>query len=350
MKICIQMLSKNSDRSLTGKGKFFKRLRAEFEKMGIEVTYDPKKKVDIDICINKPLWWPKNAKRKVIRLGPVEADSNRKDLKECWHIAKKYIKQSHGIIYQSEFSMKANHAFLGHPKCAETIILHGAPDRSNSEVAPCPNCIGNGVKGPWDYKHYYHRNFLLSTREWVFEKRLEEGIKSFLLADIPNSHLWIAGQVWDKPKRFPREQKSFRKKYRQDNIHFLGQMDDWQTSLLYKYCDAMLFLSYIDSCPNSVVEAITHGLPVISNCCGGQFEILSARSLRDTQCATIRSEEMWNFKVMNRRKQPKAHRKGYALHMRAIAENPQRIKPEAVRHVHIETIAKQYKAFFEELL
>ena len=53
---------------------------------------------------------------------------------------------------------------------------------------------------------------------------------------------------------------------------------------------------------------------------------------------------------MNRRKQPKAHRKGYAMHMQDIASYPKRVDVSKLTHIHINTIAKQYLDFFESIL
>ena len=349
MIVRFQMYHGKIDRQKTGKGKFFHRLAASLGDMGVEITCDPKVDVDVDVCINKPLYWPKNAKKKIVRLGPVEYDTNRKDLKEQWALSKKYIKFSDGIVYQSDFSRDTYHKIVydARGKKPERVIFNGAPPAP--AVVPCPEVLGKDRKGPWDYNEYYHRHFLLSTREWVWEKRLEEGIKSFILANLPHSHLWIAGHVWDQPKRFPPKQKTFYKKYGKPNIHFLGPLDDFAIQLLYKHCHAMLFLSWIDACPNSVVEALMAGCPVISNCCGGQFELINLKSL-EFGCAQIRSENMWNFKPRNRRVQPKAYREGYARHMNDVARNPQRVPPSCLNHIFIDTVAHKYKTFFEELL
>jgi len=327
MKICIQMLSKNSDRSLTGKGKFFKRLRAEFEKMGIEVTYDPKKKVDIDVCINKPLWWPKNSKRKVIRLGPCEYDSNRKDLKECWHVARKYAKSCHGIIYQSAFSKMANHAFLRTSGLCDEAVIH-----NGSTADGAMHTFGLAGGGP---------HFLASTREWTLEKSLDTIIEAFLDAAIPQSTLHVCGTVWDKPKRFPLENRKLLKKYGKQVI-FLGETSQEDLNAYYYQCAALIHLVYWDSCANAVAEAMQFGIPIIcGDNCGTMEYINKERGI------IVPFNKSLPFKPWNRRKPPKVDKNVLSEAMWKIKDFPRYDPPD---EFHISAIAKKYKEFFEGVL
>ena len=127
MKCCIGNKYGTFDFSKTGKGFFVQRLCAELEKLGIQTTADPKEKVDIDMQISHMAYWPENARKRILRRGPVKYDTNM-DYKKSNHEDHKYMKQCHGVVYQSEFSKRMNDAFLGEPKESQkwAIIFNGA--------------------------------------------------------------------------------------------------------------------------------------------------------------------------------------------------------------------------------
>lgn len=324
MKVCISNKYGTFDFSKTGKGFFVQRLCSELEKLGIETTANQKDKVDIDMQISHMTYWPENATKRIIRRGPVKYDINM-DYKKSNHEDWKYMKQCHGIVYQSEFSKRMNDAFLGLPREGQqtAIIFNGADPEYYEQLKPYPS------------KFKY--NYLASTREWVWEKHLEDIIESFLLADIKDSCLWIAGTIWDKPKRFPPFQKDYPKKYKRDNIKFLGGCDEQIVGRLYLLCNAMIHLVYNDACPNAVAEAVCAGLPVIASNSGGQAELVHP----------VINLPPVPTKAYDRRKQPKIDRSEIAKYLVAYIGN---YRTFGCDHVNICTIAKQYAEFFEKVL
>ncbi len=54
-----------------------------------------------------------------------------------------------------------------------------------------------------------------------------------------------------------------------DVVHFPGRLDRDQMAALYDVSDLMLNPSHVDNMPNSVLEALASGLPVVSTCVGG---------------------------------------------------------------------------------
>lgn len=66
--------------------------------------------------------------------------------------------------------------------------------------------------------------------------------------------------------------KQYKKKYENDNIHFTGKLTNPNTIL--RNCDLCVVPSYADSCPNTVMEALYNGVPVIGSRAGGIPEIL----------------------------------------------------------------------------
>jgi len=331
MKICFGNKRGNWNTSKTGKGKFASRLIKAWGKMGIETTTDPKEKVDVDLQISKWRYCPVNATIRILRRGPVYYDTNIK-YKAMNHEDSKDMKMVDGVVYQSDFSKKMNHAFVCKPEIPEVVIFNGAdPDEyKNLEPAISP----------------YKYNFLASTREWVWEKRLEDIIESFFLADIKNSCLWICGAVWENEKRYNPKQKDFQKKYNQGNIRFLGNCNDETVGSLYKLCNAMVHIVYVDACPNSVVEALVAGCKVISNNTGGQEEIVK----RCTPYAM--KDPKYDFKKRNRRKPPTSDRDFISQRLKSYCyeDDNEGDWMAATRFLHIDTIAKQYLDFFRKVL
>jgi glycosyltransferase involved in cell wall biosynthesis len=327
MKICFTNKHKSWTTAQTGKGKFVQRLLPELEKLGVDVTTNPKDKVDIDIQITKMIYWPKNATKRIVRIGPSHYDTNM-DYAGHNKESKSYIKKCHGIIYQSKFAKKECYNLITKPeKKHEAVIWNGASPE-----------YYKGIK-PRESKFKY--NFLASTREWVWEKRLKDIIKAFKMADIPDSALWVLGRIWDKPKRFPPAQKKLKP---EKNIFFVGECNDATIGCFYRSCNALIHTVYIDAQPNSIAEAICAGLPVVCTDQGGQAEVVD-----ECTAGLVVKDKPWDFRPINRRKLPEVNRKALSEAMREVLVSPIRewIDSEAV---DIKTIAKQYKEFFEKVL
>lgn len=328
MKICFTNKHGTWTAAQTGKGKFVARLLPELEKLGIEVTTNPKEPVDIDIQISKMIYWPKNAKKRIVRIGPAHYDTHI-DYKTKNKETKSYMKQCHGIIYQSEFAKKSCYNLIHKPEGKHEAVIWNGASPEYYDGLPEMNTM-------------FAHNFLASTREWVWEKRLKDIIKSFIMADIKDSALWILGKVWDKPKRFPPFQKDF-DRYEKSNIFFVGECTDEMIGSYYKMATALIHTVYIDAQPNSIAEAICANLPVVCTDQGGQAEVVYG-----CDAGIILKDKLYNFRPVNRRKLPGVNRRELARAMKEILKHP----PEWIDRssVDIKNIAKQYKTFFEKVL
>ena len=158
------------------------------------------------------------------------------------------------------------------------------------------------------------------------------------------SCLWIAGTIWDTPNRFPKFQKDFPKRYKRDNIKFLGLCDDEKVGRLYRLCNAMIHIVYCDSCPNAVAEALCAGCKVITNNAGGQKELVWPVTHDIIEDIPVPSQP-WN-----RREQPRANRAAIAQKIRDYAFPRDDSWIKECGHVDIRNIAKQYHSFFEKVL
>lgn len=80
--------------------------------------------------------------------------------------------------------------------------------------------------------------------------------------------------------------QSYRDQFESDRIRFLGRMDNPLSVL--KSSDLLVVPSLADSCPNTVMEALYTGIPVIGSRAGGIPEILKdEEALFDTQSSSI---------------------------------------------------------------
>ncbi|HUV81578.1 MAG TPA: glycosyltransferase [archaeon] len=298
----------------TGKGFFTIKLMGALEKLGVECLTTEKGDSDIDFHISRFHYKSKRCKARVLRLGPVHADT-RKNYKYLNYLKQKALKRCEGVVYQSKFSKKFCDKYIGKSKKKTAIIFNGArPEDYN--VPP--------HKSPFKY------NYLASTRDWIEMKRLPDIVKAFKLADIEDSCLWICG-----------DHQGQKKKYQADNIIFTGLLKNDDLAPYYRMANAMIHIVWIDASPNSVTEALVAGCPVICGNQGGTHEL---------GCQTVLPDKKWDFKPFNHKKTP-------AIDVHLLAESlknyavdyEDRIEVRAP-HLHIDNIAAQYLKFFEEVL
>ena len=303
----------------TGKGKFAIRLKKALKELGVKATFEPdspsmRGKFDIVLGFGKFLE-KHDAKKKIVRLGALHIDKNE-DYKKLNKRKKKAIHSADGVIYQSKFSKKLCREFLGKPDCPEAVIFNGA-DPKEFDVEP--------MKSPFKY------NFLASTRVWTPQKRLKQIEKAFIKANMPDSCLWVCGET--------KECKSimgYGINQLTSEIRYMGLVSEKKLASLYKLCNAMIHITYLDACPNSVVEALVAGCPVICTDQGGVYELVKSgyRLFYDKQ---------YNFKPIDLNKPPKLKFEFSKIELNRVW------KSDSV-HLHISTIAKQYLNFFEKVL
>ena len=295
--------------SNSGKGFFIARLLPALERIGVECVTTTDGDVDIDFHMSRFHYKSKRCKKKILRLGPVHADT-RKNLKYLNHLKQQALKRCDGVIYQSKFSKKMCDKFIGKAKNKIAIVFNGAnPEAYNAEPAGS------------QYKY----NFLASTRNWIELKRLPQIIESFNRAAVKDSCLWIAGDL-DKNRKVD-----------QDNIIYLGPLTQDELPLYYATCHTVIHGVYIDASPNAVTEALVAGCSVICGDQGGTHEL---------GCQAVIPEKEWNFKPFNYKKSPKMDCSKWAEAIRSTLDRTGNNAP----HLQIDNIAKQYKAFFEEVL
>ena len=152
------------------------------------------------------------------------------------------------VIYQSEFCKKMCERYLA-PRMP--FALH--------------KVIYNGMKRDWAGPHIEDKYFnIVVLANWRRHKRLPE-IESVFWSYCSlndNARLHVFGNTLDHVK----DTHPF--------ITYYGHCTEEQMASVFQKADASLHLSKKDCCPNSVVEAITAGVPVITTAaCGGAVEL-----------------------------------------------------------------------------
>lgn len=288
----------------SGKHKFFIRLANELRKNNIIV--DNRKH---DIFLRLPgTPTSSQAKINILRLDGLIMNT-RWRYKEKNKKIMKSIKNSDAIIYQGEFCKKAYDKFLNVKKYEYKIISNGA---SKKEF------LNRNVK-----------NYFLANCKWRPHKRLKEIVKSFLIAlDLGlDSDLIITGNPDYK--------------FKHNRIKYLKWQKIDKLKELLSGAIASLHLTWIDWCPNSMVEAIVAGCPVIYSKSGGHNDLglRSGIGIKDVE---------WNFKPTDLYSPPKLNREEIAKAMIKIKNKE--IKMPIREDLYIQNICKKYIDFFNKLL
>jgi glycosyltransferase involved in cell wall biosynthesis len=128
-----------------------------------------------------------------------------------------------------------------------------------------PFVIYNGIDKDWCGEFVEHEGTnIIVTAKWRRHKRLQETIQLFLkhYKKYPHTHLHIFGLLHQNVP------------VKHQNIHYYGHVDRKDFMGHHAMADFTIHLSKKDACPNSVVEAIGAGIPVITtNACGGSTEM-----------------------------------------------------------------------------
>jgi glycosyltransferase involved in cell wall biosynthesis len=158
-------------------------------------------------------------------------------------------KRADMVIYQSKYSRMFIESYLEPRKeSAQTSIIY------------------NGIKRGWAGEHINNDIFdIVVSASWRRHKRLSEIIDTFcqfknVYKEKVILHV-LGGLVNNKMIQCP-------------SIWYYGEVKGEDMAKVWRLADASIHLSKKDSCPNTVVEAIGAGSPVVTtNACGGAAEM-----------------------------------------------------------------------------
>ena len=220
----------------------FKRQKPYWKKAGIKIAADPTK---ADIHLVNVRGIPRG-KPMVQRLDGIYYDSDTPYVKRNAAISATHAFAA-GIIYQSEYCKEAGEYYLNKRKGTHRVIYNG--------IEPG----WTGTRNPSE-----HPTIVVSAK-WRRHKRLPEILKCFrdYRVGYPKAKLIVMGNIQGNPR--PTTEKG---------VIYLGHISHNAMKEYFRESWFSLHLSKRDACPNSTVEAIGAGVPVITtDACGGGTEL-----------------------------------------------------------------------------
>lgn len=223
-----------------------------------------------------------------------------------------------GVIYQCEFAKRMLHQHFGPPKRArhEVVIFNGV----SGNFQP----IQDGV----EYHDYGSEHAIVACARWRSDKRFESVMQSFLTLDRVDVTLNIFGEVQEKVEH-PRIRY----------FGFVKPNDMWK---YYASADLLLHLAYIDWCPNSVVEAIRCGIPVVTTHNGGVPELIQGNG------AIVKGDPDYDMRFFDFSNMPQVNPRAVASAIDLILDERSDFTRER-QDLSIEYCGQQYVDFFRRV-
>ncbi len=231
----------------TGPSSFAKRLAIQLGNMGHQIA-DPDD-YDVALVFIEPTDKLNKAKPYVQRLdgfwfSPQQVSSGMNDgIRRCYESAT-------DVVWQSEFDMKMSLKHFG--------VRSGHVVRNGVELRKAAVRSEQLI----EMRAQYDKIFV-SSAHWHPQKRLRDNVEVFRRmrdTQCKNSCLIVLGnnpdyQVADK------------------GIFYAGSIRQDLCAEVYASADWMIHTAYLDHCPNTVVEAISQGCPVLCSSDGGTSEL-----------------------------------------------------------------------------
>ena len=170
---------------------------------------------------------------------------------------------SDAVVFQSEFNKKLTERYFGEHDNSH-VIHNGTDLEMISQINPMPSQAFDDFDSVW-----------CCASSWRPHKRLSENVRYFLEVSSPAACLVIAGENPDHTIAHPR-------------IFYAGDLP-WETLIsLYKRAHYFIHLSWLDHCPNVVIDARACGCHIICSSSGGTKEIAGTNS-------TIIQDDDWDL-------------------------------------------------------
>jgi len=314
MKIFIDYELDNPRKASTGKGKFLSLLIPELGKLGVESSTYPKG-CDVHLGIS---WFNTDTDLpKVLRIDGLSFDKAPAAISHSMKKAKKSVKIAGAIIWQSNFCKKILSQLFDVSGKREKVIFNGAQCDIECTTLYNVRYKKNVVLSAHWYKNGHERT----------NKRLKETIDIIYkyIKQREDVRFIILGET----------------NYKSNNLQIMmpGHLTNNVMFANFGIANCMLYLAYYDWCPNSVVEALCVGVPVICSNNSGIAEIVGTNG--GTILDLDKELELKDLYLYKKHPPPVDHEKVFKA-LDYYCENKIRInKPE----LHIENIAKQYKEF-----
>jgi len=305
---------------------FLKKLKKSIEKQKLaKTTYfiDPTATCNIFANKVRNLW----RKPYFFRVDGIGIDKSKPQ--EHLEIINNQIKEgiigSIGVIFQSTFSKNMVEQVFNIKVKNYKIIVNGT-DRTIF------NNYGENLREELNIE----KNALvfISSAKWRGVKRLDDVInvfKEFKKRYKKKTYLIIIGK----------EGKN------KDGIIYIPHIDNEELPKYLRTGDIYLYLSWIDNCPNSVIEAISCGLPVICSNQGGTNEIIKLTR----GGIIVKADNELDFSNIYLDNPPKPNYKEIIEAMLKMSNNLEKYKKEIkFEEIDIDNVAKKYVNFIKQTL
>lgn len=177
------------------------------------------------------------------------------------------------VIFQSEFNKLLTESYFGKHEDPH-VINNGTDLQKISKIKPLQSEQLDKFENIWS-----------CASSWRPHKRLEENINYFLEHAGSNDCLIVAGENPDH-------------RCEDSRVLYAGHLP-WEVMVaLFKRSSTFLHLSWLDHCPNVVVDARAAGCTVVCSSSGGTSEIAGKN-------AVIIEEDDWDFSPIKLYKPPK---------------------------------------------
>jgi len=260
MKIFTHNFNPNSN---SGPNKFSRQLFQSMIKDNGVVIESNNKEADVEFCLIQQQ--VHKVKPMLLRLDGIWFNSE-----QDYDSQNAPIKYAYGnadaVVFQSNFNKALTEKWFGEHR--NSFVIHNAPDL---EVIKSVN------------PRFFDRVFGVNTEVWSCaskwrpHKRLNENIRYFFENAPKEAVLAVAGPISGENLVIPDSGR----------VYLLGDLDYVSLLSLYRRSSTFIHLSYLDHCPNVVVDAQASGCHIICSSTGGTKEIVSN--------GTIIHEKNWDY-------------------------------------------------------
>jgi len=174
-------------------------------------------------------------------------------------------KESDGVVFQTEFNKELITRVFGEPKDS-VVIRNGADTDLIASLKPSDNPILDSYENVW-----------CCASVWRPHKRFDANVRYFLEHKGPKDCLVVAGEVENK--------------IRSNDIFYAGSLNTDQILSLYLRSKYFIHLSWLDHCPNVVIDARACGCQIICSDSGGTKEIAGKGVI-------LIEEDEWDFQPL----------------------------------------------------
>lgn len=302
----------------TGKSKFISRLVPALEDIGVRCSFKPTR-ADIQLSVYK--FKKRKAYGGIPRVLRMDGVHLRRSNRNRWrnNDIRRSIKTADAVIWQSKFAKNMLQKVLK-VRPNRNFVIHNGADPADYRVEPMPSEYGRNIIlcAKWFRADGTERKFkrlgpmLEICRDYVEQHSGEVGV-------------WVAGNT---------------RKYKSTHpaIRHLGRIPEEQLRRYLVASDVMLYLAYIDWCPNAVVEALAAGTPVICP---------KYTAMAELGCMEIKTDKKVKCKLRSHSKPPAFEYAPVWECLDQVLASPHRVKAPKV---DIHMVAKQYKYAFKKVL